>query len=306
MGQSKRHHFIPQVHIRYFKGNEGYFVYDKELSKIVTYNNSNSFFYRNNLNKKFNFRTSEIDTSIEEELGVIFDDNFNHHLNNISYWGIRQLPGFSDLGEVEINPSLRFFFEYSLIGFFRRFSAEKSQEENLIRDLELFREIKDLPNLPEIASKFEFANNEEFSLDKLMTQMDTILDSIKSKLPELKYPVPIPTDLKALVPENLCCELILSPNFDIALPDVGGLMYQSDDKNTWMGLEFKVVKSIELPLSKNMFIRIKNSDYLVDKSNKLIKVESKEEVFKINKKLFKASLREILFSNPEDIDEVVK
>jgi hypothetical protein len=56
----RKHHYVPQIHIQKFKTNDGYHLYLKDKNTFAPATNSNSFFFKKDLNSNFDFTLNEI------------------------------------------------------------------------------------------------------------------------------------------------------------------------------------------------------------------------------------------------------
>ena len=122
----RKHHYIPQVHLKKFNLGEGYHVLHKDQNKITTYKSAKSFFHVRDLNTTIDLLSHEIDPkSVEQELTNKWDNLFNHHYNAINNIIVQNVT-------TNISDTYKYFFEYGLVTHFRSLKQVKTYNPNSV------------------------------------------------------------------------------------------------------------------------------------------------------------------------------
>ncbi|MCP4521640.1 MAG: DUF4238 domain-containing protein [Cytophagales bacterium] len=79
MSIPKRHHYVPRVHIRKFKSNEGYYLLMKQAGIIKNPKSSNHFFVKKELNTIADSEGNKDHKTFEKELADKWDNKFNYY-----------------------------------------------------------------------------------------------------------------------------------------------------------------------------------------------------------------------------------
>lgn len=305
MSIPRKHHYLPRVHIRKFKTDKGYFLFFKDKNKLLEISSSENIFVTKDLNSTIDENTGEIDHKrVEDELTALWDNNFNYHYDNI----INNLLYFSTQKEVIIDliqDSLKFFFEYSIIGNFRQKKLTKQYNETTFSWFDDFEDyIEDISNI-----KDEITNmsKEEISsaisgLEHFNLSMGDYINKLKEKL---KFPAPTITEVKKYVPSECSCYILLARDSSFILPDCTAMVNYSETKFKWDNFDVKRIDSIGIPIHPNIYLQIKNNEANDNKSTEIYLLD-KERVNEINQNLARLAHNQFLTINNEIINPELK
>lgn len=292
MSIPRKHHYIPQVHLKKFDVGKGYFVYHKEEGKVIHKKYTTDIFVIKDLNTSLNEEGDIDHSSLEKELEDKWDSRFNQHFDIIVAWLIDSVEKIR-YSEIPINDSLKYFFEYALIGYQRSLKGDTEFNRSVLEPIIDFKEIiSDLDDL----------NLEDTSLTK--EQLDLGVESIKDFIhlmtghvsalqDKLKFPVPIATGLEMLVPDKLVCDFIVSAEGSFYLPDSTAIILKSEEGFDYQNIRINKVVSVGIPISSNLFLQIKSKEFFPNEKTDIYSFKQ-ERVNEVNKTLLNASKKQIL------------
>jgi len=294
MSTPRKHHYVPQVHIKKFEHQNGYSLFIKEENKIISKKLSDDIFAVKDLNSSLDEDGNIDHTSVEQTLSERWESKFNTHLNILISW-ITESIKHKEYSDNPIKDSLKFFFEYGLMGHFRVIRQNRKFNESIIEPLldfeELFQDIDDLDNSNSELSK------EELELGKLeLKNFITLTTKFAQNLNDnLKYPVPLPTEIPMFVPEGLICDFIITISPPYYLPDCTSIILRSEETFEYQNRKMNKIISIGIPIKDNLYIQIKNKDFFPNETTEIHIIEE-ERTREINQHLMKNALNQILVS----------
>lgn len=299
MSVPKKHHYIPRVHISKFKSENGYFYFLKDKNKLLKKSSNRDIFSVKFMNSQIDENSNTTDhSSIEKELSDKWDGPFNSHLDKI----LKLIDDSTLTGFINIEPikeSIKFFYEYSIV---TRLRCLKQTEEynSSVFDFEELINLKEEFKNEELDIALPGHTNDD--IVKLFGSIENLFQPltnyVSKSIKELRFPAPTATEVKILVPKKCSIDIFLTKDDSFILPDVCTLAVESDSKLLWHNIEIPNICSIGFPLTKDIFIQIKNND-IVDEDSNGIYILEKEEVMKLNKRLFKSALNCVLFDSEE-------
>jgi hypothetical protein len=291
MSIPRKHHYVPVTHIEHFKSDEGYFLGIKLSKEIHNKKSATSFFKTRDLNSSIDERTEAVDHKrVEDELNSQWDGPFQIHHDKMVQW-ISDSLDRSQISEIDINDTLQFFFEYTIIGYFRRAKLTKQYSESsseILESLDCVIDTLDSETLEENISPYsefiEFARN--------FKQKAIRYQEVSEQ--NLRYPTPTPVRIKELVPRDCSVDVfIIIDNDSFILPDTTGTFLKSDKTIKVKGLDIHQVSSVGIPISSNIFIQIKNNDLRPEEENN-IAIPKPEKVDYINDLLYSTAIHQVV------------
>ncbi len=250
MGQSKRHHYIPQFYLEGFTNNNGeFFIFDKKKEEIRKSKPINSFFekYRNSA------VVGDERTDLPEQMLSYFDgrdanalktvrkSEFKEHVLTPEVLAVLKSFIATTFWRIPTNDQLRediidnFSFSELGFGIFNKETGKRSQEaEELLKNTDLFRKI--YPSLLSITTRNRDDNKDDFFSWKLIHRTNTIhvtgdnplifkndYQDFSSIREELMIPL---CSTKVLVHSKKHVPKVLSPVFNLKMDTL--IMSQSD------------------------------------------------------------------------------
>ena len=266
MSIPRKHHYIPQVHIRKFKTDDGYNVFRKAESKIINFKSSSQFFHIKDLNSSIDFDTKEIDhKTTEEEISNLWDSKFNYHYDALLKC-IEESIQTGEFSKVNIQENLKFFFEYSIVGYLRRAKQTNNYHEkgfDIVDAVEEFATMLENEDLSELG----FSSEENLEGISFLRNFANEIFNESKHFDKLKYPSPTVTEAKMLVPNEVCCDIFVTFDSRFNLPDCTAFIKRSAEVFEYMGTKLNKITYIGLPLSPNIYLQIKDNDLVQDKTN---------------------------------------
>jgi hypothetical protein len=294
MSIPRKHHYVPQVHIRKFKEENGYFVFRKTDNKLINFKSSSNFFVAKDLNSTLNDE-GEIDhETAESEFEKIWDGKFNCHFNIISSWIVESIKNNCN-SSIRIEESIKFFFEYGLIGYQRALKQSQEFNDSILNPILEFEEL--LPELEDLELDDFKLSEEEFKMgiDSYKDFIILITNHVKTSQELLKYPVPIATELKMLIPENCSCDIILSKNSSFFLPDCTAIILKSEETMKYQDRDINKIVSVGIPISSGIYLQIRNKEFFSDHETDLY-AWNIEKVDEWNEEIIRHSFNQTLVS----------
>lgn len=288
MSIPRKHHFLPRVHLRKFKSDKGYNLFDKSKGCFYYPKSSAEIFRKKDLNTAIDENTGEVDYStLEIELANKIDSNFNQHLKTVSDAIVKS----SSINVSNIQECLLFFFQYAAIGNLRRMKLNKSYHENAFDFLDEMEGLK----------KFIINSNEvENNALKDLENFENAFRNYQSMTREVPYPIPISTDLGSFLPSHCECNIFIANHGNFILPDSTAIMYKSDKLIDYYGISYPAIKSIALPLTPNILIEVINVD-TIENSQLVISALDLNRVVNVNAKLLESSYLQCIALNENDV-----
>lgn len=307
MSIPRKHHYVPQVHIRKFKSEKGHYnLYLKKSEKILQQKSSASFFHVRDLNSTIDHNTGEVDhKTIETELGEQWDAKFSSNYQYLKNWIFESVEqGY--LSTSPLNHVLLFFFEYAIIGRLRRLKQTEGFNASAFDWMEGMLDI------------IEYLDSDEINIDGLkekdLKQVRGYFNDFRNKadvhvnqLTEaLKYPVPTPTKANQFVPKSCSAHIFLAPqDCSFILPDTTGIFLKSNSTFDWHRLVVNEISHVGIPLSKDLFVQIINND-VIEGEKTDIYLLSPERTESLNNKLFDAAIDQVLASDITMLEKLLE
>jgi len=283
MSKPRKHHYIPQSHIRNFRKDTGYRVVDLKTMEEHNPKSSSEIFAVRDLNTFINEHSLEKDyDTIEDELNSRWDSNFT--------------PNFEELNElvnnsleynafIEIPDKLKtFFFEYAIMLKLRSIKVNKEHDEQIFTNLTDLTDISFLEDL-DLPPHLEDGK-------KLLSDFITKIGDYLTPMEQLKFKSPTPTEARMLVPKNIGFCAFIAKASSFCLPDSGSYMEKSTEVFHHNHLILNKIKYILIPLSNKICIYLFDQELCDDKEG--VKVVEKEMVLTINDYLRKAAFQRII------------
>ncbi|MCB0476724.1 MAG: DUF4238 domain-containing protein [Crocinitomicaceae bacterium] len=286
MSVPKRHHYVPQAHIRHFKQNDFYELYFKNKEEFKYPRSSKDFFVKSELNT-LGSDFGKDHSSFEKELAIKWDNKYNFYLKKIT-------DVIKDQSKILEQETLKFFFEYGIIGYMRRHKMEKEFNDNYFSFTEVFPDIEEALNSYEI-------QNDEFSDEHLIGAREyysAFMNEVKKMMEKqegLKFPSIIASDARMFVPKLCSCLIYRSKKDVFVLPDSTMQGLKSNKKFIWGGAEFNQIEIVGIPLTPKIYISIVNSDVNHEIKSEIINATD-DMIKNINKSLILNSFDQVLFS----------
>lgn len=292
MTTPRKHHYVPQVHIKKFERAEGFFVYHKDGGKVVPKKTTNDIFVIKDLNSSLN-EDGDIDhTSVEKALEEKWDSLFNSHFDTITSWLIESVENNS-YSDIPINDSLKYFFEYALMGYQRAQKGDAEFNRSVLEPILDFEElIPDLDNLDMEDSNLT-KEQHDVGVESIKNFIHLITGHVREWQDKLKFPAPIATGLEMLVPDELVCDFILSDEGPFHLPDTTAVILKSEEEFEYQNRKLNKIVSVGLPLCSMLYLQIKNVEFFPDEKTDIYSFKQ-ERVNEVNKTLFSVSRKQIL------------
>lgn len=288
----RKHHFLPQAHIRKFKSEKGYFLYLKNQKKVIPKKSSTDIFAVRDLNSSLNDDGKIDHLKNEYEFEKKWDSKFNSHYDSIVDWILDSIENDS-YSSNDIQKSIQYFFEYTLIGYQRSKKQEESFNDSVLAP---YLESKELIPFIDSADLSDSEYSDEhlrLGKDSLISFIELASETMMKWKSNLKYPAPIASELDMLVPEKLVCEVYISTNERFYLPDRTGLIVKSQDTFIYNKLQINKIALIGLPLNPYVFLRIKNSETFPTAKTGIYTFNS-EQVKRINSNIIASAGSQVL------------
>ncbi len=294
MSIPRKHHYVPQVHIRKFKVENGYFVFKKSNNKLINFKSSSNFFVAKDLNSSLNDKGDFDHVTNESEFEKLWDSNFNSHFDNIVSW-IEDSIENNRHSTIIIDESIEFFFEYGLIGYQRALKQSSEFNDSILKPILEFEEV--LPELDDLSIDETNFTNEDFNKAVTIYKdfINLITNHVKKSQELLKYPVPITTDFKMLLPENYCCDIILAKNSSFFLPDCTAKILKSEETMKYKDRDINKIVSVGIPIASGIYLQIRNKEFFPEHVTDLYAFSDKK-VNQLNDEIIKFSLNQTLVS----------
>jgi|GEM_PF-6547992 len=285
MTTSRRHHYLPQVHLNKFKSENGFHLFRKTGNTFISKKNTSDIFQVTDLNTTVNENGVLDHDTVEEELTLKWDNAFNTHYNNIMNYIADCISNKSE-NPIIIQESINFFFEYSIVAFLR---SKKSQRKNDISD---FDWVDGIDDFKEIISNIDSKEYEK-GVAWIFENIDKTKDWVE-KLKELKFPSMTTTNVDFLRPSSCSCDIIISMEQPFLLPDCTSIITLSNEKIIFNNKVISKIYCVGVPITPYVFLQIKNNDLCGDKSTYIYKWNS-ERVNELNFVLFNKAFDQILY-----------
>lgn len=296
MNIPKRHHFVPQAHIRKFESAQGYFLLLKNEAEIKNPKSSADFFVKKELNTISNENGDKDHKTFEDELSIKWDNQFNNYYNSV-------LDNLINLKEIPCD-TLKFFFEYSLIGLMRRKKMEKSFNDDFLEFKEVIPGLIDLMDSDKLdLSKFTEEEQKD-GIDHFKKFLNEMI-SFDSRQSKMKYRALIPSEAKMLVPDNLTCDIFFCEENGFILPDCSATIISSNETMNWNSLNINKVSCVGIPLNPRLFLQIKNNDIHPGEINKIF-IANEGLIQHVNENLLSSSFSQVVGADFHTLDSLKK
>lgn len=290
----REHHYVPAVHIRKFQSESGFHLYQKKTGQFFNPTDSRQIFKKRDLNSlRYSIESQTDHISLERDLDEKFDSKFNKHY--VVFIEFIQKAIENNLFNItEICDTIKYFFEYGLIGVFRRMKMNPEYHNTdfdiLAEGISTFKslspekyaefEARITPHLPENANLYDFTMK--------------ALNSYKQASETLKYPITIPTDFTEFLPDKLIVEIFIARESSFILPDTTGFFIPSANKFLLRNaVETHKVKTLAFPLNPSIVIQLKDQQEFPGEED-IISIMNHNDVTKTNKLFLKYSQTAVL------------
>ncbi len=302
MSVPRKHHYVPRVHISRFKTENGYNLYLKKNGSFTPRNpqHEEKIFFEKDLNSTINWDNGEIDhKSIEDELGKKWDDKFNKHFKIIIEWIIEFLAN-DQLGPLPEQETMKFFFEYGLVAYFRKAKTTKEFNNGVF---DMINDVEGISNdiIEEVRQQYLKIEDNLPKPDDLMNVFRLVTEESK----KLKFPMRTPIGLPFLVPEKCSMDLVIAQEGSFILTDYTSMNFKSSKKTYVYSVEYNMIESVSFPLTPYIMLNIKNND-LLPNSNSGIYGWKKEKVIEYNKASFNIAENQIITIDRDMVELLVK
>lgn len=285
----RKHHYLPQVHIKKFEHKNGYNLFLKEENKIINKKLSVDIFSVKDLNSTLDEDGNIDHISVEQKLADQWDSKFNFHLNILSSWIIESIEQ-KNYSDIQINSSLKFFFEYGLLGYMRARKQDRDFNDSIINSILEFKEL--IPDIEALVSLDEQTEMGKSELKDILNLSTNLADEWNKKL---KFPVPSTTEFPMLVPERLICDFFITLTPPFYLPDCTAIIIKSKETIEHQNKNLNKIVSVGIPLTQELFIQIRDKDFFPFDSTGLYSIE-KERTESINDQLIFHAFKQVLVS----------
>lgn len=294
MSTPRKHHYVPQVHIKKFEHQNGYSLFIKEENKIISKKLPNDIFAVKDLNSSLDEEGNIDHTSIEQTLADEWDSQFNPHLDILLSW-ICEVIEQNGNSNISIEASLKFFFEYGLMGHLRSIRQNREFNDLTINSILEFKEL--IPDIDSIDLSDSIFSNEQIEIGKSMIKklINLSTDTANQWNDKLKFPVPSATKLSMLVPERLICDIFFTNTPPFYLPDCTAIIMKSKETVEYKNQNINKIISVGIPIAQKLFIQIRDKDFFPNEDSNIYIIE-KEETNDINNQLISHSFKQILVS----------
>lgn len=294
MNIPRKHHFVPQVHIRKFETSDGYHLYFKSDKKFINKKSTIDIFSTKDLNTIANLAGELDHFTLENEFAELWDSKFTIFFKEINevidtHLKTKREPEFSQ-------ECLKFFFEYGIIGRMRRLKMEPNFGNGLTDLSEGLWEFGNIDADAQYLSEFspDVIKNSKSLLENLTNQINQIIDSQSN----LKYKGIMPTTAEILMPEECSCKIYFADVPSFVLPDSTAIIVASESQKDHFGYKYHPVSCVGIALSPQIFLEIKNNDITTDNSNSIQSVTN-TQINTINTKAFQSSFTQIVTADKE-------
>lgn len=292
MSIPRKHHYVPQVHIKRFEHSDGYTVFIKDKKKLISKKSSHDIFAIKDLNSSLDENGNIDHTSIELSLGEIWDNKFNSHLQSLLSW-IKDSIEQNNYSKIPIEESLKFFFEYGLMGYMRSIRKKREFNDSIINSILELKEL--IPHIYEVdLSNLEFTKEQtEIGREGIKDFINLSTNLATEWQNKLKFPAPSAIELPMLIPDNLVGDIFVSKAPPFYLPDCTAIILKSEKTSEYQNRNINKIVSISLPLTQNVFIQIRNKDFFPSDSTDLFSI-GKERTEEINNQLINYAFEQVL------------
>lgn len=288
----RKHHYVPQTHIKKFECERGYFVYHKDIDKIIPKKSSNDIFVVKDLNTSIDENGDLDHISVENEFGEKWDSKFNFHFDLVTSW-IQDSVENNKCYQVDIYDSLIYFFEYALIGFHRSQKKDKEFNESVLGPIRDFAElIPELDNLD--LSGINYNKDEiEIGLSSIKDFINLATTNVAEWQDKLRFPAPIATSLRMLVPSEISCKFYISLDKSFYLPDTTAIISLSEEEFEYQNRKINKIALVGIPISSRVYLQIKNRELFTDEKTGIY-IYDNDDVDVLNNKIFSHAKKEVL------------
>lgn len=295
MSKPRKHHYVPQVHINKFKSESGFYIFNSKQNKIINQKSSNSFFFTKDLNSVIDSDGKIDHKTFEQELGNKWDGPFGFFyrvlLDSVNKY-------IESNGErLEVNQeTLKFFYEYGVIGRLRRLKMEPSFNDSFF-DFAL-----GFDYLIEAFENEDFINKikEKEGLGKAKDHVLGVFEELKEliqKQEQLRFKSIIVSGISDLMPSSLSFDLLIS-KYPLILPDCTAVITKVEEKIELNGRQVEQIGSVGIPLNPHLYLHIRNNDVVSNNTNS-IDLLNKDDAIKLNQRIFLSSFNEVCSSNEQ-------
>jgi len=305
MSIPRRHHYVPRVHIRRFKTENGYHLFSKDKKEFINIKSSAHFFVIRDLNSTIDFETGEVNhIQTEKELAQAWDSKFNEHCYRIMKYISFSLEEKAEYPEL-IKDSLAFFFDYGVIGALRSIKRDKELNENAFDWIDVLDEMKAVAETERFADKIKMDKND---FEQGFSHWKNVMGQAKeyaSKLKTLKFPFPTTTNADIFKPSSCSCDIILAPGSSFILPDRTAVLKPSHETFKYHSMTMNKISCVGIPLTPKIFLQIKNNDVCEDQSTTIYALTPKR-VAEFNLKLYNKARNQILCSDKNALTTLIE
>lgn len=287
----RKHHYVPQAHIQKFRNEDGYFVYNKNSNSVYNKKDSEIFVIKD-LNSMM-VDDGEIDhQSLEAELAETWDAKFTPHHDQILRWILDSFEQ-GELSRIDIDGTLRYFFEYALVGYQRYMKSRKDFNDSTMNSIIELRELESAIDEADLSGIDALFENVELGKKGLINFIKLIADFAEKSQQKLKFPAPITTDLQMFLPPNISCDVVLSKNQPFYLPDCTAMIQKSDESFEYQGKQLKKIALVGIPISSSVFLMIRNNEFFPEHQTSLIHMED-DDVIEINSHIISNAYKQVV------------
>lgn len=286
MSIPKRHHYVPRVHIDKFKSGSFFWLWNKDKQQLHKPLSSRDIFVKSELNTTGTESGQKDHVTLEEEFSKKWDSKFNKHFSEI----------LNNLATPDLisQPTLKFFFEYSVVSYMRRLKMEPKFNDE-------FFDFTDL--MPEILERMKEPSNQEINFDPIIKKaaidfFESMIDatmSIRNNQSLVKFPGIIGSDAEMLVPEACNCFIYIADAESFILPDCTAFGLKSREIFEHHGTEFNKLSLVGIPLCPHVFLEVRNSE-IIPGNNRVCKA-TEEDILNINDLLYETAFTYVLLNN---------
>lgn len=304
MSTPRKHHYVPQVHIKKFEHQNGYSVFIKQENKIISKKLSNDIFAVKDLNSSLDEDGNIDHVSVEQTLADQWDSPFKSHFDILDSW-ISESIQQNDYSNISIEASLKFFFEYGLMGHLRSIRQNREFNDLTINSILEFEEL--IPDIDSIELSDSNFSNEQIEIGKSIIKnlINLSTDTANQWNEKLKFPAPSATELPMLVPEKLICDFFITSTPPFYLPDCTAIILKSEEETfKYKNQNINKIMSVGIPLTQHLFIQIRNKDFFPNDKTDLYLIE-KERTDEINNQLIFHSFGQVLVSDNFKLNDII-
>lgn len=289
MSTPRKHHYVPQVHINKFKTNTGFYVFNKKENKILNQKSSSAFFFTKDLNSIIDSDGNIDHKTFENELANKFDSPFESYYENVLSSIDRYIDSKETILEIS-QKTLKFFYEYGVIGRMRRLKMESSYNDNFFDFTLGFDDFLGAFDEKEFSDSVENKAELKKAKDHFSSIFNDVIE-FKKKQEQLRFKGLITSGIPDLMPETLSFDVFLS-EYPLILPDCTAAISKVEEKIELYGSQIDQISSVGIPLNPVVFLQIKNNNVVSNKSNS-INILSLEETKELNRRISLSAFNEI-------------